>query len=111
MDRLALDHPIAPVGRDERTQLVALANAACVSIDECVDLVATVEPDVGGLEVLPAKRMDDAIDVVAVDMDNSPTSRQFIETLAASPGITIAERASDLGAAASANRSPSGWGR
>jgi ABC-2 type transport system permease protein len=44
------------------------------------------------------------LDVVAVDMDNSPTSRQFIETLAASPGITIAERASDLGAAASAIR-------
>jgi ABC-2 type transport system permease protein len=44
------------------------------------------------------------LDVVVTDMDNSPTSRQFIETLAAAPGIAISERASDLGAAASAIR-------
>jgi ABC-2 type transport system permease protein len=44
------------------------------------------------------------LDVLAVDMDNSPASRQFIQTLAASPGITIAERASDLGAATRAIR-------
>ncbi len=45
------------------------------------------------------------LDVVAVDMDNSHTSRQFIQTLAASPGITIAVRARDLGAATRAIRS------
>jgi ABC-2 type transport system permease protein len=45
------------------------------------------------------------LDVVAVDMDNSPTSRQFIQTLSASPGITIADRARDLGAATRAIRS------
>ena len=44
------------------------------------------------------------LDVFAVDMDNSATSRLFIQTLAASPGITIAERGNDLGAAASAIR-------
>ena len=42
------------------------------------------------------------LDVVVVDRDNSPTSQQFVQTLASSPGITIAERASDLGPAASA---------
>jgi ABC-2 type transport system permease protein len=45
------------------------------------------------------------LDVVVVDMDNSPTSRAFVQTLAGSPGITIAERESDLGAAASDIRS------
>jgi ABC-2 type transport system permease protein len=44
------------------------------------------------------------LDVFAVDMDNSATSRLFIQTVAASPGITIAERGNDLGAAASAIR-------
>jgi ABC-2 type transport system permease protein len=44
------------------------------------------------------------LDVVVADMDNSVTSRLFIQTLAASPGITVAERANDLGAAASAIR-------
>ena len=44
------------------------------------------------------------LDVVAVDMDNSATSRLFIQTVAAAPGITVAERANDLGAAASAIR-------
>jgi ABC-2 type transport system permease protein len=44
------------------------------------------------------------LNVVVVDMDHSATSRLFIETTAASPGITIAERADDLGAAASAIR-------
>jgi ABC-2 type transport system permease protein len=42
--------------------------------------------------------------VVAVDMDNTATSRLFIETVVAAPGITIAERGNDLGAAASAIR-------
>jgi len=45
------------------------------------------------------------LNVFAVDMDNSATSRLFIQTVAASPGITIAERGNDLGAAASAIRS------
>ena len=40
------------------------------------------------------------LDVVVVDMDDTPSSRQFVQTLAASPGIKIAERASDLGEAA-----------
>ena len=44
------------------------------------------------------------LDVVAVDMDNTQTSRLFIQTIAAAPGITISERANDLGAAASAIR-------
>ena len=44
------------------------------------------------------------LDVVVADMDNSVTSRLFIQTLAASPGITVAERSNDLGAAASAIR-------
>src|SRR5690348_176360 len=44
------------------------------------------------------------LNVVVVDMDNSASSRLFIQTVAASPGITIAERANDLGAAASAIR-------
>ncbi|MCW3477724.1 ABC transporter permease [Limobrevibacterium gyesilva] len=44
------------------------------------------------------------LDVVAVDMDNSATSRVFIQAIAAAPGITVAERANDLGAAASAIR-------
>jgi ABC-2 type transport system permease protein len=43
--------------------------------------------------------------VVVADMDNSTTSQRFVETLAAAPGITIAERDNDLGAAASAIRS------
>jgi ABC-2 type transport system permease protein len=42
--------------------------------------------------------------VVVVDMDNSATSQQFVQTVAAAPGIAIAERANDLGAAASAIR-------
>jgi ABC-2 type transport system permease protein len=42
--------------------------------------------------------------VVAVDMDHSAMSRQFIQTLAAAPGIAITQRANDLGAAASAIR-------
>jgi ABC-2 type transport system permease protein len=44
------------------------------------------------------------LDVVVVDIDNSATSRLFIQTVAAAPGIAIAERANDLGAAASAIR-------
>jgi ABC-2 type transport system permease protein len=44
------------------------------------------------------------LNLVAVDMDNSAISRLFIQTVAASAGITIAERANDLGAAASAIR-------
>jgi ABC-2 type transport system permease protein len=44
------------------------------------------------------------LDVAVVDMDNSVTSRLFVQTLAASPGISIAERPNDLGAAASAIR-------
>ena len=44
------------------------------------------------------------LDVVAVDMDNSAASRLFIQTIAAAPGVTIAERGNDLGAAASAIR-------
>ncbi len=44
------------------------------------------------------------LDIVAVDMDNSATSRLFVQTVAAAPGVTIAERANDLGAAASAIR-------
>jgi ABC-2 type transport system permease protein len=44
------------------------------------------------------------LEVVAVDQDNTETSRLFIQTLAAAPGITIAERGNDLGAAASAIR-------
>ncbi|HEX3400987.1 MAG TPA: ABC transporter permease [Acetobacteraceae bacterium] len=44
------------------------------------------------------------LDVVVVDMDNSATSRLFVQTLAAAPGISVATRADDLGAAASAIR-------
>lgn len=44
------------------------------------------------------------LDVVVADMDNSATSRRFIETVAAAPGISVAERTNDLGAAASAIR-------
>ncbi|HME25434.1 MAG TPA: ABC transporter permease [Acetobacteraceae bacterium] len=44
------------------------------------------------------------LDVIAVDMDNTATSRLFIQTVAAAPGITVAERGNDLGAAASAIR-------
>ena len=44
------------------------------------------------------------LNVTAVDMDNTATSQLFIQTVAASPGITIAERGNDLGAAASAIR-------
>ena len=44
------------------------------------------------------------LNVVAVDMDNSATSRLFIQTVAAAPGITVAERANDLASAASAIR-------
>lgn len=44
------------------------------------------------------------LDITVVDMDNSATSRLFIQTVAAAPGIAITERANDLGAAASAIR-------
>ena len=44
------------------------------------------------------------LDVVVVDMDNSATSRLFVQTVAAAPGITIANARDDLGAAASAIR-------
>ena len=44
------------------------------------------------------------LDVVVVDMDNSATSRLFVQSLAAAPGISVATRADDLGAAASAIR-------
>ena len=44
------------------------------------------------------------LDVVVVDMDSSTTSRHFVQTVAAAPGIAVAERANDLGAAASAIR-------
>ena len=43
--------------------------------------------------------------VVVVDMDHSAMSRMFIQTVAAAPGIAVAKRADDLGAAASAIRS------
>lgn len=43
--------------------------------------------------------------ITVVDMDNSETSRMFVHTLAAAPGISVATRADDLGAAASAIRS------
>jgi ABC-2 type transport system permease protein len=43
--------------------------------------------------------------VVVVDMDHSAMSRMFIQTVAAAPGITVAKRANDLGAAAAAIRS------
>ncbi len=42
--------------------------------------------------------------VVVVDMDHSAMSQQFIQTLAAAPGIAITKRANDLGAAAGAIR-------
>ena len=45
------------------------------------------------------------LNIVVVDRDNSTTSRLFVQTLAAAPGIAIADRANDLGAAASAIRS------
>jgi ABC-2 type transport system permease protein len=44
------------------------------------------------------------LNVVVVDMDHSATSRLFVQTVAAAPGITVAERANDVGAAASAIR-------
>lgn len=44
------------------------------------------------------------LNIVVVDMDNSATSRLFVQTMAAAPGITISERADDLGAAARAIR-------
>src|SRR5262249_31070098 len=42
--------------------------------------------------------------IVVVDMDHSATSRLFIQTLAAAPGVAITERAQDLSAAARAIR-------
>ena len=42
--------------------------------------------------------------VVVVDMDNSATSQQFVQTVAAAPGIAVTGRADDLGAATSAIR-------
>jgi ABC-2 type transport system permease protein len=45
------------------------------------------------------------LNIVVVDMDHSATSRQFIQTIAATPGIAITERADDLAAAARAIRS------
>jgi ABC-2 type transport system permease protein len=42
--------------------------------------------------------------VAVVDMDNSATSRLFVQTLAAARGISVATLAEDLGAAASAIR-------
>ncbi|MEA2791003.1 MAG: type transport system permease protein [Acetobacteraceae bacterium] len=44
------------------------------------------------------------LDVVVVDMDNSATSQLFVQTLAAAPGVSVAQRANDLGGAASAIR-------
>lgn len=46
--------------------------------------------------------------VVVADMDNTPTSRLFVQTLPAQPGITVASRANDLSAAASAIRAGDG---
>ena len=43
--------------------------------------------------------------VTVVDMDHSETSRLFVQTVAAAPGIAIAKRGDDLGAAARAIRS------
>jgi ABC-2 type transport system permease protein len=43
--------------------------------------------------------------VVVVDADRSETSRAFVEEVAASPGLSIAERAGDLASAARAIRS------
>ena len=43
--------------------------------------------------------------VVIVDADRSETSRAFVEEVEASPGLSIAERAGDLGSAARAIRS------
>jgi ABC-2 type transport system permease protein len=43
--------------------------------------------------------------VVIVDADRSDTSRAFVEQVAASPGLSIVERAGDLGSAARAIRS------
>ena len=42
--------------------------------------------------------------VTVVDMDHSAASRQFVQTVAASPGIEIVKRGDDLGAAARAIR-------
>src|SRR5262249_44291734 len=43
--------------------------------------------------------------VVVVDQDRSDTSRAFVEQVAASPGLSIVERAGDLATAAAAIRS------
>src|SRR5690349_11224499 len=43
--------------------------------------------------------------VVAVDEDRSETSRAFLEHVSATPGLSIVERADDLGSAARAIRS------
>src|SRR5215471_13168032 len=43
--------------------------------------------------------------VVVVDQDRSETSRAFVEQLAASPGLSIVERAGDLASAVHAIRS------
>ena len=43
--------------------------------------------------------------VVIVDADRSDTSRAFVEQVAASPGLSIVERAGDLASAARAIRS------
>ena len=43
--------------------------------------------------------------VVVVDADRSETSRAFVEEVAASPGLSIVERAGDLASAARAIRS------
>src|ERR1700741_5381474 len=46
-----------------------------------------------------------ALGVVVVDADRSETSRAFVQEVAASPGLSIGERAGDLASAASAIRS------
>ena len=81
-----VDDPIPLLRRDQPAELVALADAtaACVDVDQRVDLVATVEPDLVGIEMSVAQRPDHPVDVVAIDMgddcqvepDRSPRARQ-----------------------------------
>src|SRR3954469_10535025 len=47
------------------------------------------------------------LSIIVVDRDHSAVSEQFVQALAAAPGIAVTARANDLGAAASAIRAGS----
>ena len=73
VDRSAADDSVPSAGRDQPVESVPLAGATARGIgvegvDQLVELVASVEPDVAGGELLRGEGFDHALDVIEIDV-------------------------------------------